>query len=331
MEEYAHKSEIIQTRAGGLGGSDAPLLAKIASLGYVPKTAYKRMAVCKGLIPSEDHGTNAAMRYGDYIENQIFQHLTQGDSSYQSNPMLVSEKYSTPNCLLFAHPDYLKVDEGKQTLYVYECKATRYNVQETKINYRTQLYVEWLLAKEVAAKKGVKWKVKLFLVHYSTDGVNVEECPEFDPNRLSVHEVRFISQVFDVAKGMKIVNDFLETFEFYTEEEEINSAYLPEKVQSQFNQIATFLHEIKEREAKVEEFKARLYDFMQDKGIKRIACDDFSFTLVAPSESSSVDYKKIFEKEFESRHPRKANKLKDQNKKVVKKKGYVLIKTSNNN
>ena len=46
-----YKQEIAATRVGCLGSSDGKLLAQVDSLGKVPKSAYKRLAVVNGLIP----------------------------------------------------------------------------------------------------------------------------------------------------------------------------------------------------------------------------------------------------------------------------------------
>ena len=52
MEDY--KQEIINSRKGCLGGSDANLLYQVAANGYVPKSAYKRLAVVKGIAEHEN-------------------------------------------------------------------------------------------------------------------------------------------------------------------------------------------------------------------------------------------------------------------------------------
>lgn len=331
MNNYDYKTDIVNSRVGGIGGSESTMLATIANLGYVPKTAYKRMAICKGLIPIENHGTNAAMRAGDYIENAIFNHLAAGDNSYISNPLWVSERYSKQNVKFLCHPDIVRFDEKKQTLYVYECKTTRYDVQHTKNTYKTQLFTEWLLAKEQAMKKGKRWRVKLYLVHYSTLGLDLEDGIEFDPERMSVNEVRFRSNVFDVDKAMTIVNDFLNTFNEYYEGDEIQYKLLPANVQAQFDNITTLLAEIKEKETKVADFKKKLTEFMVCKGVRGIKTDAWAITLVNESESVSVDYKAIFANEIEAKKPRVANKLKKQYKKVTKKAAYVMFKLKDNN
>ena len=51
---YDYKQEIIDTRKGCLGSSDGRILSQISTLGYVPKSAYKRMAVLKSLIEHKD-------------------------------------------------------------------------------------------------------------------------------------------------------------------------------------------------------------------------------------------------------------------------------------
>ena len=100
-----YKNEIANTRKGCLGGSDGKMLAQIAALGYVPKSAYKRLAVCNGLIEQEEIPRTAAIVAGDKIEMAIYDHLTKKDPRYESNPLWVSEKYSTKNVKLIAHPD----------------------------------------------------------------------------------------------------------------------------------------------------------------------------------------------------------------------------------
>lgn len=324
MEDY--KNEIVSTRKGCLGGSDGRLLAQVASLGYVPKSAYKRLAVCKGLIEQENV-TTAAMRYGDYIENAIYQHVTNGNDGYESNPMWVSQKYSRKNVKLICHPDIVRTDESTKTLYVYEVKATKYGLKETKDTYRAQLYIERKMAMEKATSLGNGWKVKTFLVHYSTYGLDIENGQsDFDIDRLSVTPTRFNTHLFDIDSAMDICNDFLETYDTYLDDDNVDVRMLPAEAQVQFNAVAVALREIKERERKVDEFKEKLYRFFLEKGIKRVSCDDFSFTMVEPTKQISVDYKKYFEEEIEAKHPYKAKKIRSIYKKEINKKGYVTIK-----
>lgn len=327
MENY--KEEIQQTRVGCLGSSDARLLAQIASLGVVPRSALKRLAICKGLVPQTEIPRTAAIQAGDDLEMMVYEHLKANDERYESNPMWVSERYSRKNVRLISHPDLVLRNDERKTLYVYECKCTRYGFEETKQTYKAQLFVHYVLAKEEAKKLGEKWKVKLFLVHYSTEGLNLEEGLYFDTSRLTVKEVRFSAPLFDIEMAMDIVDAHLETMNEYYEGDDVDSQYLPENVRNEFDMITAVLAEIKERERKVEDFKKRLTKLMLDKNIKSIRNDQWGITLVNATESVSFDYK-AFISDLTDKHPRKAKKLLRTYEKRTKRGAYCIIKIKDN-
>lgn len=336
MENY--KDNIKQTRLNSLGSSDAKMLATIAAQGVVPKSAYKRLAVCKGLIEQTDIPYTDAVRFGDETEQAIFEYLSQSNEGYESNPLWVSKTYSRKWAKCISHPDITRKDDKTKTLFVYEIKASRYTTEQVRQEYKFQLFHHWLLAKEKVKEYGKDWKIQLYLVHYQTEGLDLSQPQEFNVDRLAIKRVRFGgAPLFDLNKAMDIVSDFLETFDFYSEGEEIQSEYLPEKVRQEFDAISTVLAEIKEREQKVSDFKQKLFQFMSEKDIKSIKSDLWSITRVDPTESVSVDYKAIFEKEFGGK-PVKARRLQRDFKKTTKKKGFVKIsiretetKDNNNN
>lgn len=323
MENY--KDEIQKTRVGCVGSSDARILAQIASLESVPKSAYKRLAVVKGLIPHTEIPKTAAIKAGDEMEMLIYNYMKSQDPRYESNPLWVSKKYSRSNVKLISHPDLVLVDGGTKTINVYEVKTTKYNVDATRKTYIDQLYVHNVIGKEKAAEFGKDWNVRVFLVHYDTDGLDLTQGVEFDESRLSVHRIRFSSACFDVDKAMTIVNDFLETFTEYYDGEEIDANLLPSTVKTQFDDVAAMLVEIKERETKVEEFKKRLYDFMVEKNIKSIKNDVFTISCVAPTVSKSFDAKRYVE-DLVKQFPRKSKKIIAKYTKETKRKGYAVIK-----
>jgi hypothetical protein len=333
MEQQDYKNEIRSSRCGALGSSDGKLILQVAESGVIPKSAYKRLAVCKGLIEQEDIPYTAAVRTGDELEMLVFEHLKANDDRYQSNPCWVSKKYSRKNVNLLTHPDIVLQDDENKILNVYEVKCTKFTFEQTKDTYKAQLIIHWVIANEIAKELG-GYKVRLSLVHYSTEGMNLEDGFEFDPSRLTVKTLRNmekLSKSYHISEAMDVIDNFLETFTEYYEQEEVDANLLPANVQSQFSEVAQFLKEIKEREVKIDAFKAKLYDFLSERGIKKVACDDFSFTVVAPTQQVSVDYKNLFIQEIEAKRPRVARQLKEKYKKTTNKKGYVVIKTSNNN
>lgn len=320
-----YKEEIEQTRLGSLGSSDANIIAYAANNGAVNKAAMKRLAIAKGLIPFTPIPTTEAMRLGDAVEMAIYEHLhsTEGMEGLQSNPMWQSAIYSRSNIRLISHPDMVRKDNEKRTIYVYEVKASKYETKTVLERYMAQLYVHYCLAKEIAGP--IRYRVKVFLVHYNTEGIGSVNDFIFDQDRITLKEVRFKNPYFDLNLGMDVINKFLENFTEYYEGDEIDAVLLPANVQTQFSEVAQFLREIKEREEKVDAFKAKLYEFLVARDILKIKCDDFSFTVVAPTKSVKVDYKKLFEEEVASKHPVKAKKLQVKYRQEIERKGYVKI------
>lgn len=329
---YAHKADVISTRVGCLGGSDAKMLAQIDNLGNIPASAYKRLAVCKGLV-EHDSMTNRAMEYGDFVEQRVFELLSKGDEEhYQSNPCWVSKKYSRKNVKCIDHVDVSCIDKEKQTIYIWEVKASRYSTQEVRQEYKAQLYHHTLFGREKCLELGRKWRCKVYLAHYNTEGLDLEQEFTFDESRLTIQEVKFNTRLFDMEHAMDLVDNFLETFDFYNENEIIQAQYLPERIQAQFTQIADVMREIKAKEERISEFKEKLYQFMCEKGIKSVSGDDYTFSVVMPTQTTSFDAKKYLQ-DMDEKHPRVAKKLREQYNKTTNKKGYLSIKVKpqNNN
>jgi len=325
MEEIKdYKNEIAATRVGSLGSSDGRMLAQIASLGLVPHSALKRLAVCKGLIPQTEIPKTAAIQAGDDLEMLVYEYLTAKDPRYESNPLYVSKKYSRKNVRLISHPDIVLKDDAQKTLFIYEVKTTKFSFEETKATYRPQLFIHFLLGNEMAKSYGEDWKVKVFLVHYSTDGLDLVDGITFDPTRLTVKSVGFNSPVFDIKKAMDVVDAFLEDFTEYYEGDEIDADLLPAKVKDEFEMVAATLNEIKEREMTVAAFKEKLYKFMVSHDIKSIKNELFSIVRVDQTVSKSFDAKK-FLADYTKKHPRKAKRIVEVFSKTTNRNGYVKI------
>lgn len=326
MENY--KQEIENTRTGCLGSSDANLLAQVDLNKSVPKSATRRLAVVKGLAKNVNIPQTAAVRAGDDIEMFVYEYLKETYPDAESNPMWVSEKYSRSEVKLISHPDIVIKDEKNKILNVYEVKTTKNSLTETRRTYRNQLFIHKMLGQEECRKLGTGWTVKVFLVHYNTDGLDLENGVVFDTSRLTVSPCS-IGHYFNLSNAMDIVNNFLSDLNEYYESDEIDANLLPTEVYNQFQTISDVIRNIKEMEKQVDEFKSKLYDFLSSKGIKKVKNEDFSFSVVAPTQSITVDYKEIFAREIESKHPRRARRLREQFKKVSDKKGYVVIKVNN--
>ena len=322
---FEYKDEILSSRVGCLGASDANIIASVSTNGVVPKSARKRLAIAKGLVEPVDSFKNEAMRLGDEVEMAIYEKLKETDQRWQSNYKLTSKKFSKEHLSLIAHIDFFLVDEEKQLVKVVECKATKTSTMETHQTYKNQLYVEYALAKEYAAQLGKKWRVQIALCHYDTsrhEGV-------FDPELITIKNITFRTPLFDIDKGMMILDTFVAEMTEYYDGDEIDADVLPAVVKQQFDLMTNIVKEIKAQEQKVDEFKKKLYDFFVERGIKSVKGDDFVISVVEPSTATSFDYKHYLE-DYERKYPRKYRKVIKEYSKTTNKKGYVTIKIKNN-
>lgn len=316
---YGYKDEIISSRVGNLGGSDARILAAIAKNGCVQRAQVERLAIAKGLY-ERPNITNIAMQYGDFIENMIYDSLVQVDERWESNKCFRSQKYGREGLGLLVHIDFSLFDESrdKPLLLWVECKATTTDIEQTYKDYKEQLYIEYMLGKELAEQLGADFKLEL--CHYDASVMFEDESQlqfAFDPDKISRKKVVFKKPVFDISFGMDIASKYVSEMTEY-KREEIDWDYLPAEVQEQMKQVNNILVSIKEKQDSIEEFKSRFYDFLCKNEVKSIKTPYFTISRV--DESVSIQFDKV---RFTAEHPELAAKY----QRAVKKKGYVLIKT----
>lgn len=316
---YGYKDEIISSRVGNLGGSDARILAAIAKNGCVQRAQVERLAIAKGLY-ERPNITNLAMQYGDFIENMIYDSLVQVDERWESNKCFRSQKYGREGLGLLVHIDFSLFDESrdKPLLLWVECKATTTDIEQTYKDYKEQLYVEYVLGKELAEQLGADFKLEL--CHYDASVMFEDEFQlqfAFDPDKISRKKVIFKKPVFDISSGMDIAAQYVSEMTEY-KREEIDWDYLPAEVQEQMKQVNNILVSIKEKQDSIEEFKSRFYDFLCKNEIKSVKTPYFTISRV--DEAISMLFDKV---RFTAEHPELAAKY----QRAVKKKGYVLIKT----
>lgn len=314
-----YKNDIINSRIGSLGSSDGKVLAAIAKNGCVQRGQVERLAIAKGLY-ERPNITNLAMQYGDFIENMIYDSLVQVDERWESNKCFRSQKYGREGLGLLVHIDFSLFDDSrdKPLLLWVECKATTTDIEQTYKDYKEQLYVEYVLGKELAEQLGADFKLEL--CHYDASVMFEDEFQlqfAFDPDKISRKKVIFKKPVFDIASGMDIAAQYVSEMTEY-KREEIDWDYLPAEVQEHMKQVNNILVSIKEKQDSIEEFKSRFYDFLCKNEIKSVKTPYFTISRV--DESVSIQFDKV---RFTAEHPELAAKY----QRAVKKKGSVLIKT----
>ena len=189
-EAQAHQQEIQNTRVGGLGGSDAAIVLKIATQGLAALTAtdLKRLCVMTGQMAQDDFGGNIYTNAGHAFEEYAEYVLPMGEQyvreMYIEKPL--ADKFKT-----FAHADFAFVDVSG--LNVVECKYVQKPTAKVIDTYFAQLQWYYMLGAQ-----------KVFLYHGTgeVDPFCVEEC-----NLVEIE--RDDKTVEMLLQGVKILNDAL--------------------------------------------------------------------------------------------------------------------------
>ncbi len=252
----AHAEEIQKTRVGGLGGSDAAMVLRVATKGLAGLTAtdLKRLCVMVGTSTQEDWGgnayTNAGHAFEDFAENNLpFNQL----AGYEREKLIEAEL--ALNFKTFAHADFVT---GKERLDVVECKFVQLNTLKVAAKYWPQLQWYYMLgAKSVTLYHGIG---------------NVEP---FEVEEATLEKIDRDQETIDLLlHGIKLLDDAL-TNGWRPEpvEKEVVSN-TPDVVQKAFEAMA----DIKEREKVLAAEKAKaseaLKQYCEDWGFTGILADD---------------------------------------------------------
>lgn len=251
---YAHALEIKQTRVGGLGGSDAALVLRVATKGLAGLTAtdLKRLCVMCGTYTQEDFSGNAYTNAGHAFEDFAEVNLPLGKN--YKRELVMSQKLAL-NFKTFAHADFAVI-EGKDT-HVIECKFVQQNTAKVIAKYYSQLQWYYMLG------------AKTVQLYHGTGNVEPFEVLEgyLEPIERDEETINLLLQ------GVKIIDDAL-TSGWRPEplEKEVLSN-TPEVVQQAFAE----LEEVKTMEA---ELKARkdaaagtLKQYLEDWGFTGILAE----------------------------------------------------------
>lgn len=301
-----NKNEIINTRVGGLGSSDAKMVVGIAereTLNYADK---ERIAVMLGLAEKRQI-TSKAIELGNIIEDAVFEVFkTQFGENIASNPRYTMElnlDYRVSN-----HIDF-EISSDSELIWI-EHKSTIHGIDQALEDYKYQLAWHAMLGQEKALNEGKKFK--LLLSHYDTNGWD----NEFNADKLSIVEVTPNTHLIDkICKGLLIINEQIPTFEWH--EGILHASSLPAEINDKCEMMAEHLRKIKEMTEQVDNFKSKMCELMVANNVKSIVTDAFTITLVEQSVSTTFDKAK-----FTKEHP----EMVAQYEKKSIRKPYVNIK-----
>lgn len=278
------KENIIKTRTGGFGSSDAKMIATIGKKGSLSQTANKRIALMLGLI-QKDEFTTSAIRLGNHIEDAIFNSLKGRAENAISNPYYKSKKLSKRYGFDVINHIDIEMETENQLVW-YEIKATIKDIEETYEEYKYQLAWHYMLLNERCKGK----KEILQLVHYNTSN----SINSFDINNVSIKKVNFsdIQNLIDeILEGLLIISTILPNFQYQTAE--IGCELLPKETKELLPKIYNLLNIAKEAEEQANKFKEQLKDSMQKYGIMAIDNEYFKAVFMPESSQDRFDTKTL--------------------------------------
>ena len=284
-----HKQEIINTRVGGLGSSDAKMVVGIAERGTLNYADKERIAVMLGFAEKRQI-TSKAIELGNIIEDAVFEVFkSQFGENITSNPRYVIElhlDYRVSN-----HIDF-EISTPDELIWI-EHKSTIHGINQALEDYKYQLAWHAMLGQDKALNEGKKFR--LMLSHYDTNDFD----GEFNADKLNIVEVKPNKHHIDkIGKGLIIINEALPTFTWEKNEGILHASSLPAEINDKCEMIATHLRKIKELTEQVDTFKSKMCELMVANNVKSIVTDAFSITLVEQSVSTTFDKSK-----FAKEHP----------------------------
>lgn len=236
--DFGYKEDIVATRKGGFGSSDAKIILKLSEGGELNATDRKRIAEMLGLKEHEDV-TTWAMQRGNEYEQYAFKAMQLVYPQAVSNPFYKSEELSnTFGFNIFNHID-MEVETEEELIW-YEMKTSVKETADLLHEYNPQLAWHWMLLSEKAASLGKK--PKLLLLHYPFPQEN------FDIEHLRSVEIPSISNPF--MKGFDRMRDILKDFTYQESSDPMD--LIPSEMAEGLRILDEKLNQLKELEAYVD-------------------------------------------------------------------------------
>lgn len=217
-----HAKEIISTRVGGLGGSDAALLLRVGENGLSALTASdnRRLLVMMGKQEPEDFGGNMYTNAGHKFEDWMAEYSAKDMQREQYVARDLAKNFKT-----FAHADFVK-----DNATIYECKfVTTKTTDKVLETYKAQLQWYYILG-----------ATAVFLVHGTGTLDNPDMGTTFQVQRTDTIPVdRDEAIISTLLNGIKILDEAITDGWMPQGAESIELQDTPAAVQYAFCDLAT--------------------------------------------------------------------------------------------
>ena len=269
-EQQKQKREIVETRKGGFGGSDARMFYKVGlkGLSALSDTDKRRIAVALGQAECIEIPATEAMEAGNEFERWLRSKYSE-ENGWESNYKLESDFIKPRNFKIFAHADFYDIEND----IVIEAKYTASDLKTTISDYMPQLQWYYLLGVD-----------KVYLVKGYQD-----EPFELYDEKFIERDDKFIEIL---RNGISLIDDFCNDF-VYKEKDEWTTFDLMPHEQAAAEVMFNYLSQIKKMEEEVEKQKAIMLDLMLKNGVKSLKSDGYTLTVVPGSIRSTFDNSKL--------------------------------------
>src|SRR5574344_2779478 len=268
MKTIQNKNEIEVTRIGGFGGSDAKMFYKIGlkGLSALNNTDRKRIRVAKGIDEYKPIPLNEAMQKGhdfeDWYAGQSFAPIADREAKLIAN---LANNFDT-----FFHADF---SDGFNDVWELKCVQNPDNAVQ---DYYEQLQWQHLIGARIL------WLVVADSSQPFGRGVRMPELIERN------------EQVIEILRnGIKLLDDNWDNLDLEVGEDWSISDLMPFEKED-ITTFTYYLQQIKQMEKWAEESRLKVFQFMQENGIKSLKSDYYTVTYFPESTTSTLDKKKLF-------------------------------------
>ena len=269
-EQQKQKREIVETRKGGFGGSDAKMFYKVGlkGLSALSDTDKRRIAVALGQAEYIEIPATEAMEAGNEFERWLRSKYSE-ENGWESNYKLESDFIKPRNFKIFAHADFYDIEND----IVVEAKYTASDLKTTISDYMPQLQWYYLLGVD-----------KVYLVKGYQGGP------------FELYDEKFIERddkfIEILRNGISLIDDLCDEFVYHEKDEWTTFDLMPHE-QAAAEVMFNYLSQIKKMEEEVEKQKAIMLDLMLKNGVKSLKSDGYTLTVVPESVRSTFDKAKL--------------------------------------